>query len=156
MKRLLALLVVVAVVLGSAPSALAASRASFDGGYSAVQSAFVAVQSAEEKGGNVTSLVSQLNGALALVQKAADENSTNPAQAASDLQSAVQIAQVVQARAGPVGEAGAAARQSQLVLSLSSAAAILAGAALVYFYGERVYLRAWLWLYGDHVVKKVG
>lgn len=156
MKRFLGLLVVAIVVMGSAPAAFAASKDSFDGAYAAVQSAFLQVQGAESKGGNVTSLVGQLNAALALMQKAAAENASNPAQAAADLQAAVQAARSVQSDAGPAGEAGAAAKESQFVASLTSAAAIVVIAALVYLYGDRVYRRAWLRAYRDYVVKRVG
>jgi len=92
------------LMLFSSPLAMAASPASFNGASSAVQKAFVAVQGAGKDGGNVTSLVAELNGALALVQRASSENSTNPTQASSDLNSALAIVQVVQASAAKVAQ----------------------------------------------------
>ena len=135
---------------------MAASQASFNGASSAVQRAFVAVQGAGKDGGNVTSLVAELNGALALVQKASSENSSNPTQAASDLNSALAIVQVVQASAASVAQQSLAARHFQIELSVGSATAILVIAFALYAYGDWIYHRLWLRVYGGHVVKRIG
>ena len=156
MKFALLTVAVVSLMLMSTPAASAAGNASFSGTSSAVQSAFVAVQTAGKDGGNTTSLVTQLNTALALVQKASTENSTNPAQAAADLQSALSIAQGVQAFAAGVDRQGIAARQLQFEVSIVSAVVIVGIAVALYVYGERMYRRLWLRVYGGHVVKKVG
>ena len=156
LKAALLAVVVVLILAMASPSSSAASGASFSGTTSAVQSAFLAVQNAGSEGGNITSLVVQLNGALALVQKASAENSTNPSQASADLQSALSIAQGVQASAAGVAQQGVAARQLQLEISITSAAVILGVAVVLYMYGDRIYRRLWLRTYGSHVVKKVG
>lgn len=121
-----------------------------------MQSAFLAVQTAGKDGGDITSLVAQLNGALALVQRASSENSTDPAQASSDLQSALSIAQQVQSAAAAVAQQGTTARQLQEEVSVASAAVIVGVAVALYFYGDRIYRRVWLRVYGSHVVRKVG
>ena len=145
-----------AVMLVASPATMSASQASFNGTSVAVQQAFMAVQSAGRSGGNVTALVAELNTALVLLQKASAENSTDPAQAASVLNSALGIVQGVQASAATVAQQGQAAGQLQFDLSVGSAAVIVAIAVALYVYGDRIYRRLWLQIYGGHVVKKVG
>jgi len=152
---LLAVLTLLFLTIGT-QATTAASPASFNAVSSAVQSAFVAVQAAGKDGGNTTSLVTKLNGALALVQKASGENKSNPAQASVDLQSALSIAQGVQASAPAIAQQGLSARQFQLFLSLSSAFVIVCVAAAIYLFGDKIYRRLWLRIYGNHVVRKVG
>jgi hypothetical protein len=156
LKPAIVALVVASLIILEAPGAFASSQASFNSASSAVQAAFVSVQSAGKDGGNVSGLVAELNGALALIQKASSENSTNPGQAESDLSSAITIAQGVQASAVAVGQQGTAARQFQFELSIGSAIVIIAIAAGLYVYGDRIYRRLWLRMYGRHVVKKIG
>ena len=156
MKVALLALVVVSLLVVVSPAASAAVNASFSGASSAIQSAFVAVQTAGSDGGNITSLLARLNSALALAQKASMENSTNPSQASADLQSALGIAQGVQASAARVGQQGIAARQLQFEISVTSAVAIVGIAAALYLYGDRIYRRLWLWIYRGHVVRKIG
>jgi hypothetical protein len=151
----LAFVIAMLLMLG-APGVSAATQASFNGASSAVQSAFVAVQTAGKDGGNITSLVMQLNGALALVQKATLENSSKPAQASADLRSALNTAQSVQASAATVAQQGTSARQLQFDLSVVSAAVIIGIAVALYVYGDRVYRRLWLWMYRGQMVRKVG
>ena len=131
-------------------------QASLSGASSAVQTAFVSVQTAGKDGGNITSLVAQLNGALALLQKASAENSSNPAQASADLQSALTIAQQVQSSAAIVAQQGISARHTQIEVSGISATAIVVVAFVLYVYGDTIYRRLWLRIYGSHVVRKVG
>jgi len=137
-------------------AARAASEASFASAYSSVQSAFVGVHNAEARGGNVTSLVAQLDGALSLIQTASNENSSNPSQAGRDLQNATTIALSVEAAAPSVGQQGATARQAQFALSIGLAAVIVAVASALYVFGDRIYHRLWLRAYGGYLVKKVG
>lgn len=156
MKAGVITLVLMLVILGSVPGTRAVSESSVSSAESTIQGAFVVVQNAESQGGNVTSLVGQLNDALTLVQRALAENSTNPSQATADLQSAIVIAQQVAADAPAVEQSGLASRQAQEYVSIGSAIAVVTVAALIYVYGERIYRRIWLRLYSDHVVKKVG
>ncbi len=88
---------------------LAASQTDFSITNSAITSAFVATHIAEEKGGNVSSLVTMLNEALTLVQKAQSENSSNPSQAAIDLQNATQLAQQVSSDSAGIARSGVSA-----------------------------------------------
>lgn len=156
MKVAIFVAVVISLLMVGTPGVLAASQASFNGASSAVQNAFVAVQTAGKDGGNVTSLVAQLNGALALVQKASAENGSNPAQASTDLQSAMSIAERVQLSAATVAQQGISAGRVQFELSIGSAVVIVGIAVALYFYGDRIYRRMWLRIYGDHVVRKIG
>ena len=151
-------LVIVAILLlvAAPPETSAASQVSFDGTAAALQSAFVAVQAAGRDGGNITSLLAQLNAALALVQKASSENSTDPAQASSDLQSAISMAKEVQSAAPTVALQGASARQLQFEISVASAIAIIGVAVALYFFGDRIYRRLWLRVYRGHLVRKAG
>ena len=152
---LLALVIVLFLAMGSS-GVFAANQASFNSASSGVQNAFVAVQTAGKDGGNVTSLVTQLNGALALLQKASTENSSKPAQASTDLQSALTIAQGVQSAAAAVAQQGMSSRQLQLDLSVASAVVIVVIAIALYFYGDRIYHRLWLRMYSGYVVKEAG
>jgi hypothetical protein len=152
---LVAVIVVVLLTIG-APNVSAASGANFSGTSSAVRSAFIAVQAAGKDGGNITSLVVQLSGALGLVQKASAENASNPIQASTDLQSALRIAQAVQSSAGTVAQQGMSARQLQFELSVTSAAVIIGLAIALYLYGDKIYRRLWLRIYGSQMVRKVG
>ena len=156
MKLALLSIVAISLLVMVSPAASAAGNASFNGASSAVQSAFVAVQTAGKDGGNITSLVAQLNGALALIQKASVENSTNPAQASADLQSALSIAQGAQSSAPGVAQQGISSRQFQFEISIVSAVVIIGIAVALYIYGDRLYRRLWLRIYGGHVVRKVG
>ena len=152
-----ALLIITALLLIAAPPmSSAAGQASFSGTSSAVQDAFVAVQTAGNDGGNVTSLVAQLNGALALVQEASVENSSNPSQASVDLQSALAIAQQVQSQAATVAQQGLSARETQFETSVGSAAVIVGIAVILYVYGDRIYRRLWLRVYRTHLVREAG
>jgi len=152
---LLALVGVMLLTIGSS-AVSAAGHASFNSASTAVQNAFVAVQTAGKDGGNVTSLVARLNGALALVQRATTENSSNPSKASTDLQSAIGIAQGVQSSAATVAQQGLSARQLQLELSITSAVVVVGIAVALYFYGDRIYRRLWLRMYSGYVVKKTG
>ena len=87
------LLLVTISVTGSYSSAATASD--FSSANSAIGSAFVATYNAQEKGGNVTALIQELNAAVLLVQKAGMENITNSTQSLLDLQNATQTANLV-------------------------------------------------------------
>jgi len=156
LKAAILAIIAVTFLMAGASGVSAASQASFAGASSAVQNAFVAVQTAGTDGGNVTSLVAQLNGALALVQRATTENSSNPVKASTDLQSAISIARGVQSSAATVAQQGLSARQIQLEISIVSAVVIVCIAVALYFYGDRIYRRLWLRMYSDYVVKKTG
>ena len=134
----------------------AASPAGFVNANSAINSAFSATYNAQQNGGNVTTLVETLNSAIALVQKAQSENSTNPSQATADLQSAIQLAQQVSSEAPSIGQAGAAARQLVVEESVAGIIAIGILGALVYLYGGRIYRIIWFILYSNHVVRRSG
>lgn len=132
----------------------AATASEFSNANSAINSAFSAVYNAEGDGGNVTVQINELNTALALVDRAQAENSTNPSHALADLQNATLIATQVSNQSGAVSQAGAAARQVEDEESIGSAIAILVVALLIYLYAGRIYRRAWLFAYRNHVVKR--
>jgi len=136
-------------------SCFAATPADFTNTNNAIASAFVAAQNAEAKGGNVSGLVVLLNQALALVQKAESENSSNPAQATADLKDATALAEDVSADAIQVGYTGAAARTTQIEESIGESIAIVVIAVLIYIFGGRIYRRIWFYLYRDFIVRPV-
>jgi len=150
------LLVILTLVLFVPATARAATSSSFVSADASVQTAFLAVHSAEARGGNVSGLDAQLNTAIGLIQSANSENSTNPAQATRDLQNATNIAQSVEAEAPTIGQQGASARQLQLEVSIGLAAVMVAVAAALYVMGDRISRRLWLRMYGGYVVRKVG
>lgn len=139
------------VVISS--SSEAASPAQFSSTNSAIASAFVAAQSAEEKGGNVSGLVVILNEALGLVQNAESENATNPTQASTDLQNATTLAEMVSSEAVQIGQSGAAARMTRVMESIGASAVIVVVAVLIYIFGDRIYRRIWFYIYRDFIVK---
>jgi hypothetical protein len=147
---------VVALALMPTPTSTAASPSSFSTASSSIATAYVTVSHAQQDGGNVSDLVASLNTALGLYTKALKENGTNPALALSDLQNATAMAQQVTLAAPAIGQAGVSAHQAQEYLSVGTAAAVVAIAALLYVYGERIYHRLWLRLYSGYTVKKVG
>ncbi|MHB8567860.1 MAG: hypothetical protein ACYC7D_12860 [Nitrososphaerales archaeon] len=134
----------------SSSYASAASSGDFSAANSAISSAFVATLNAEKSGGNVSSLTAQLNGALALVQRAHSENAT---QSVIDLQNATRIANLVSSEAPSVAQSGASSVQVRNAESIGGAAAIVVIAALIYIYGGRIYRRGWLYMYRNYVVK---
>ncbi len=142
--------------VSTAPMANAASPSDFTSASNSIGAAYLAVSHAQQQGGNVSALVDSLNMALGLYTRAQAENSSSPSKATSDLQNATVIAQQVALAAPTVGQAGAAARQTQEYASVGAAAVIIAIAALLYVYGEKIYHRIWLRLYSGYVVKRVG
>jgi len=139
----------------AARTSSAASQSDFSTASNAITSAFVATHSAEEKGGNVSLLVTKLNAAVGLVQKAQSENSSNPSQASADLQNATQLAEQVSSDSAGIGQSGASARSTQTDESIGASATIITVAILIYIFGGRIYRRAWLYLYKDFIVRPV-
>jgi hypothetical protein len=156
-SRLLALAALAALAFTTPfESAGAATQTQFSAADTAVQTAFIAVHNADAKGGNVSSLIAQLNEAIQMIQAAQALNATNPAGALADLGNATTLANEVAAAAPAVGDQGASAKQSQFDVSVGSAIAIVVIAAAIYAFGDRIYRGAWLRMYGGYVVRKIG
>lgn len=134
----------------------AATVNDFTNANSAIDSAYLATHKAEKSGGNVTVQINELNTAIALIEKAQAENSTQPAQALLDLDNATQIAILVSNQSSSIADAGASATQMRNTLSVGSAIVIIVAAAMIYLYGGRIYRRVWLYLYKNYVVKPSG
>ena len=148
------LLALLAIGLCStADSAAALTQTEVSSANGEIQSAFVSAYSAEKSGGNVSSLIAELNNAIQLVQKAEAENATSPSQAAADLQNATRDAQRVTAESASVAQMGGAARQITELTSVSAASAVVVVAALTYIFGGRIYRSAWLRLHKYYVVR---
>jgi hypothetical protein len=147
------LLLLIVLSLSSFCFANAAFANDFTVTSAAINAAFVATYDAQKNGGNVTVLINELNAAVALVDKALTENSTNPSQALSDLQNASRIANLVSTQSASTSRDGASALEIRNSESIGSAVAIAAIAALIYIYGGRIYRRVWLYVYRNHVVK---
>jgi hypothetical protein len=152
---MLAFCIVALAVLSMAkltPYNAAASSTDFSNANSALSSAYVATLSAQQKGGNISQLVSQLNVAISMYQKAQDENSTNPSGALSDLQNVIRMASNVTVQSSIISQAGASTVQLRDAVSVSSAVAVGIIAVLIYVFGGRIYRRLWFYLYKDYVV----
>ena len=133
--------------------AQAATSAEFSSATNSIGSAFVAVHSAGQDGGNVSGLVTELNVALNLTQKAQAENATNPTQAATDLQNATTMAEGVSAASSSVAQAGSAARRVTMEISIGAASAIVVAAVLIYALGDRIFRKMWVYVYRNFVVR---
>ena len=131
----------------------AATADNFASANASVASAFQSMYSAEKSGGNVTSLTAQLNEAVALIQKAQAENSTNPLLATADLQNATSIANLVASESIAVGQSGASSLRLRDSESIASAIVIVVAAILVYIYGGRIFRRVWFLLYKSYLVR---
>ena len=116
--------------------------------------AYSAILSAEQSGGNVSSLVKTLNSAISLVQEGNFENATNPQQASDLYSQASTIAQQVINEAPAIASAGrGGVLTAQLDLALETAVlAVLA--AVAYLYLPRIFWRYWLRTHRDWRVKK--
>jgi hypothetical protein len=146
-------ILVVAMLVGS-PSVTGASSSAFGATTSAIDSAYVALLSAQHDGGNVSLLTAKLNTALGLVAKAQAENATDPGGATLDLQNATRIALQVSNEGPTVAQEGASLRQTVMAVSVGTAGAIVIIAALVYVFGGRLYRGIWFYIYRNHTVRK--
>lgn len=132
----------------------AATPSSFSQANEAIGTAFVALHTAEVQDyASTASLVSQLNNASQLVNKAVAENATDPAQAAADLQLAESIAREVSDAAGPASVSGVSDHRLLTYLSIGEAMAIAVSAALLYTLGARVYEWWWTRTYKNYHVR---
>ncbi len=146
--------VLILVVVGLTTSTSAAAYPlEISSANAALASAFISVHNAELRGANVTSLVSQLNSVVGLIQTAASLNSTNPSQATKDLENATQIAQRITSESVAAGRAGAFENNIRVSESVVSVVAIVVASAVVYIFGGRVYRRLWFLIYKNYVVK---
>ena len=134
-------------------NAYALTKSEVSSATTAIQSAFVSTHNAEESGGNVSGLVRQLNDAIQLVQKAEDENSSNPLQAAADIQAAVQEAHNIVTESKSIKSIGTVTQEILYIRSIASAITIIVAAVLIYIFGGRVFRKIWLRMYGNFVVK---
>ena len=108
-----------------------------------IAQAYSTVLGAEQKGGNVTSLVATLNNAISLVQEADSVNSTNPARAQALYAQASSIVQQVLQGSPAVATAGAAAAQNAGLALAIETAVLVALAVLAYLYTPRVFWTLW-------------
>jgi hypothetical protein len=145
-------ILVVAMLVGS-PSVTGASTSAFGTATSAIDSAYVAVLSAQHDGGNVSFLTAKLNTALGLVENAQAENATDPSGATLDLQNATRISLQVSNEGPTVAQEGASLRQTTMLVSIGTASAIVIIAALVYVFGGRLYRGIWLYIYRNYTVR---
>jgi hypothetical protein len=151
---ILALILLLVVVDSSRMfQGVAANQKDFLNANNLIISAYVDLHTAEQQGGNVSSLVVQLNAALSLYEKAQQENLTNPNQATIDLTNASQIASNVTTEYVQLGQASASVRIAQQTNAEVESTLVIIGAALVYVFGPIIYRRLWLYVYRDFLVK---
>ena len=118
-----------------------------------IQQAFREVNQAEGAGGNVSSLVLSLNGAVALSSEADRIQNSNPGRAAQLSSQAEVIATQVIAEALTLHAAATASRQAATEVYAVELLALAGIGALVYRYGPRILWRAWFELHADWSVK---
>src|ERR1700733_542930 len=121
----LIILLIITFIPSLSSHVAAITEADVSGANQAVQSALILTYSAQKSGGNVTVLIQQLNDAIQLIQKAEAENSTNPAQAVADIQSAIVESQNVASESAPISLAGHDAQNSIEIRSISIASLIV-------------------------------
>ena len=119
-----------------------------------IAQAYSSVLGAESSGGNVTSLVAELNSAISLVQQADSINATNPARAQSLYSQASALAQQVISAAPAVAAAGRAAVFDAQVSLAVETAVLGALAVLAYVYVPRLFWCFWLRTHRGWRVKK--
>jgi len=144
-------IILATVLVGSAP-ALAQSAGSV---HAQIDQAFLAVHAAEADGGNVTSLVSTLNQAISLTERADSLNSTNPQSAAPMYSQAYSLASSVLQGAPTVAAQGRATVSASTTEFYSETVVLAALAVVAYFFTSRVFWRAWLRAHKGWRVKKV-
>ncbi|HEV2139144.1 MAG TPA: hypothetical protein VGR53_09910 [Nitrososphaerales archaeon] len=117
--------------------------------------AYSAVQSAEQNGGNASSLIVKLNTAISLVQQADGVNGTNPSRAqALYAQAATLASQVVQDSSSVAAAGRASVIAAQLALITETV--VLGGLAVItYVFTPRVFWALWLSAHRTQKVKKV-
>jgi len=119
-----------------------AQAGTVSGANQAIQQAFASVQIAEKMGGNVTSLVFQLNQAVGLVARGGA--TSNLTEAATLFGEATQIANSVSASAPQVALNGAQATRLAQDTTVGEIVAFIVAGVLVYLYLPRLFWRLWL------------
>ena len=140
--------------MGLYPSASAATSTQFNAANSAIQNAYTSVYHSEvQNHSDVSNLVNQLNNATQFVNKAYAENSTNPAQAASDLLTAESIAQNVSNQTASVSSAGIKVHELQTFESVGVAVTVVSSAGLIYIFSDDLYRKWWVRTYRYYIVR---
>jgi hypothetical protein len=141
-------------VMRSYPSASAASSSDFAGANTAIENAYTSVYYTEvQNHGDISNLVNQLNNATQFLNKAYEENSTNPNQATIDLQTAVTIALKVSNSTSAVSSAGIKVHELQTYESFGAAVTVVSAAGLIYAFSDSIYRNWWARTYRNHIVK---
>jgi hypothetical protein len=146
-------IVILAVtLLGGSTPALAQSSGTV---HAQIDQAFLAVHSAEAVGGNVTSLVSSLNQAINLTERADSLNASNPSVASAMYSQAYSLASNVLQQAPTVAVQGRAAVAAATTDFYAETIVLGALAVIAYFFTERVFWWVWVRIYGGWRVKRV-
>ncbi len=141
-------------LVGYYPSASAASSTQFNAANAAIQNAYTSLYHSEvQNHADVSNLVNQLNNATQFVNKAYAENSTDPAQAASDLLTAESIAQNVSNQTASVSRAGINVHELQTFESIGVAVTVVSSAGLIYIFSDALYREWWVRTYQTYIVK---
>jgi hypothetical protein len=151
-----ALVLGIAMLLATLLAGSAPAMAQNSGGVHAqIDQAFLAIHAAEADGGNVTSLVSTLNQAINLTEKADSLNSTSPQGAASLYSQAYSLASGVVQGAPAVAAQGRAAVSASTTEFYAETIALAALAVVGYFFTPKLFWRAWLRAHKGWRVQKV-
>jgi ABC-type uncharacterized transport system fused permease/ATPase subunit len=144
---LLSILASSALTLGANPglsSYSGSSQNDFSSAQSALAHAYSQISLIDQNGGNTTSLVSQLNIAVNLFQRAMEDESSDPVTASSELQNATEIANKVSNESVPILQIALAQEHERFALAITEAGVIITASVLLYLFGERIYNRLWL------------
>jgi hypothetical protein len=150
--RPLAIALLLATLFYSSAPAVAQSSGSV---HAQIGQAFVAVHAAQSDGGNVTSLVSTLNQAINLTERADKLNSTNPQGAASLYTQAYSLASSVLQAAPAVATQGRATVSTSTIEFYGETVLLGAFALAAYFFTPRIFWRIWLRIHKGWRVEKV-
>ena len=121
--------------------------------YYEIGTTYARIQTIEGKGGNVTSVVDQLNQALALVAAGETYETGVPDQAQALYQQAESIVQSVNQELPGVESQGIASAQSEVFWLAFTLAALAAIGIGIYFFGGRVFWSLWVRFHRDWTVK---
>lgn len=132
----------------------AATPDQFSSTLHAINSAFESVHNAQQKGGNVSLLVIELNEAISLYEKAQAENFSNPGQATAALLEATNFANEANQSSFPVAKEGAAQVNWRVTESVVAVIDIIVGTTLIFIYGDQLVRIIWLALYRNYEVRE--
>ncbi len=146
---LLALVLIIAISSTSAYAQTTQAQAQ-----AAIDNAFRNLSMAEQQGGNVTGLVSQLNNAIALMEQGEAIQAVNPSRASILYQQAINLTEQINAQIPQSIASGRAASNAQLESLIAYLTVLGVAGLLVYFYADRIFWELWIRSHKSWIVKR--